>query len=244
MYFKTAEFAEPSPWLYYLVTGKGNFLVKKTNLYSSVTEARVLPGLLEQESSLSLRFPKVPREIMEKMYGFFDAVYQQWEGEAVVFLYYAPESKEFRLAVPPQTLFRYRTLSGFWRTAQRVEYGYCPRPEGFLKLGDAHSHADLPAFFSCADDNDDKEDGLRITIGNLDRARPDVKVSFVVNRTRFILHPEDVIEEFSTPLPPPQEWLARVSCQEEHQRINRSIANQVREVRVNGQERHWRGKDD
>jgi hypothetical protein len=214
IHFKTKDFTEPATGLYYLVTARGNFLVKKTNLYTSVTQADTIPGLLGQKESLSLRLPRLPREIVEQMYGFFDAVFRMWDGEAIVFLYYSPETGSFRIEPPPQTLFRYKSFAGFWRTEMSVTYGYLQRPEGYIKLGDAHSHADLPAFFSCIDDEDDKEDGLRITLGNLDRSRPDVSASFIVNGARFPLNPEDVLEDFSTPSPPPQEWLERVTVKE------------------------------
>lgn len=223
--FKTTDFTEPAASLYYLVTADGNFLVRKTGLFASVTEARVIPGLLEQRESLTLNLPRVPRSIMERMYDFFDAVHTRWGGEAIVFLYYSPEKRSFRLAVPPQTLFRYQTISGFWRTEMRVVYGWLPRPEGFIKLGDAHSHGDLPAFFSCTDDKDDRDDGLRITLGRLDRSRPDVEVSFVVNGTRFILNPEDALEDFFDPVPPPPEWLERVTCQMEDSGSGRKAEN-------------------
>jgi len=73
----------------------------------------------------------------------------------------------------------------------------------------------MPAFFGCADDKDDVEDGLRIVMGQLDRSRPDIRVSFVIGRTRFILDPKDVIEDFATTIEPPPEWLDRIFCREE-----------------------------
>ncbi len=238
VYFKTEDFTEPATDIYYLITARSNFLVKKTNLFTSVTQAEVIPGLLGQKESLSLRLPRLPREIVEQMYGFFDAVFQMWDGEAIVFLYYSPETGDFKIEPPPQTLFRYKSFAGFWRTEMRVTYGYLQRPEGYIKLGDAHSHADLPAFFSCKDDEDDKEDGLRITLGNLDRSRPDVSASFVVNGARFTLNPEDVLEDFSTPAPPPQEWLERITVKE------RRHSSSEKEVNQNGKEERFDEEND
>ncbi len=238
VYLKTEDFAEPASGPYYLVTARGNFLVKKTNLFTSVTPAEVIPGLLGQKESLSLRLPKLPQEIVEQMYGFFDAVFQMWDGEAIVFLYYSPETGSFKIEPPPQTLFRYKSFAGFWRTEMRVTYGYLQRPEGYIKLGDAHSHADLPAFFSCTDDEDDKEDGLRITLGNLDRSRPDVSASFIVNGARFTLNPEDVLEEFYEPAPPPQEWLERVTV-----KVKRYSSSE-KEVSQNGKEERFDEEND
>lgn len=213
-YLNTPGLAEPADAIYYLVAANGTFLVNKTPLYTSITEARGVPGLLPREPAVRLAVPRVPRKLMERVYGFFQAVYQRWGGEAVVFLYYAPASQGFGVAVPPQTLRRHQVY-GRWRTEPRVAYGYVPRAAGYVKLGDAHSHADLPAFFSNTDDRDDQQDGLRIVLGELHRLRPDVKVSvsFVAQGKRFILKPEEVLENFSMPLTPPRAWLDRVTCQ-------------------------------
>jgi hypothetical protein len=212
VYLKTEEFCEPGENIYYLLTGSGAFVAQKNELYSSLTQARMIPGLIQQKPYLSLSLPKMPGELFGRMYGFFEAAYQRWEGEAVVFIFYSPQSQEYRLDVPPQTLFRHRTLKGGWRTERKVAYSYLERPAGFIKLGDAHSHGDLPAFFSCADDEDDVEDGLKITMGRLDEEEPDLKVSFMVNGTRFNLNPENLIEDFSQPIRPSQEWLERITC--------------------------------
>lgn len=210
-YFKTDEISEPAAPCYHLVTASGTFLVRKTALFSSVTSAGAIPGLAPEEESCRLFFPPVPRAVMEQLYGFFQAAYDEWGGEAVAVLHYAPESRSFAIAVPPQLLFRQRWSDG-WRTEKRVVYGHVPRPKGFLKLGDAHSHADFPAFFSCTDDQDDAEDGLRIVLGDLDRLEPSISVSFIASGTRFTLRPEDILEGLSAPITPPQEWMERIVC--------------------------------
>lgn len=211
LYLKTPEFAEPSASLSYLVASNGVFLVQKSALFTSITKAQEIAGLLPQETSCRLFFPRIPQGILEQVYGFFQAVYIRWQGEAIVFLYYAPDRHAFRLDVPPQTLFRYRSLSGRWRTEMKVAYEALPRPPGFIKLGDIHSHANLPAYFSGADDDDDLEDGLHVVIGNLHRVQSDVRVSFVTNGARFLLEPEEVLEPFSRPVPPPRQWMRQVT---------------------------------
>jgi hypothetical protein len=97
----------------------------------------------------------------------------------------------------------------------RVLYGYHPRADGFLKVGDVHSHAGMPAFHSATDDHDDLETGLHLTLGRLDRTRPEVSASFVAHGVRFLLRPEDVVEDFAVPLTPPRKWLERVACRVE-----------------------------
>ena len=211
VYLKTAGTAEPADLFHYLVASNGVFLVKDTGLYRAVTEMPGVAGLERLKASLVLRVPKIPRDIVERIYGFFDYAWRNWNGEAVAFVYYAAGSGEFQADVPPQRLYRYRSLHG-WRTERRVEYDFHPRPPGFLKLCDFHSHADMPAFFSATDDYDDREDGLRVVMGRMNRVVPDVRASFVAAGTRFTLGVEEVMEGFSHPAPVPAEWTRRLVC--------------------------------
>ena len=219
LFLKSTEFEEPDASAYYLLAANGVFLVKKGGIFSSVTEAPLV-GLGRQRPSLRLGFPKVPRELLERMYGFFRYAYEQFDSEAVVFLYYSPEQGIFHADAPPQVVTRYRTYHG-WRTAGNVEYGTMSRPHGFLKLGDAHSHGESPAFFSPTDDRDDGEDGLRIVMGALHRSPPEVRVSFIASGTRFRLEPHEVLEDFIEPTRPPDEWTERIECRYEDVRIQR-----------------------
>jgi PRTRC genetic system protein A len=214
VYPKTSDLVDPGGSAYYLVAENGVFLVKQAGLFTSVTRARTVAGLQKQAPSLSLLFPRLPRRLVEQVYGFFRLAYERFDGEAVVLLYYSSERGEFHADAPPQWLTRRWTCRG-WRTEGRVEYRAPPRPEGFLKLGDAHSHGGSAAFFSGLDDRDDREDGLRIVMGRLDRPRPEVRVSFVANGTRFRVRPRQVLESFNDAVPPPKEWIRRVTCRYE-----------------------------
>jgi hypothetical protein len=219
LYWKAPEFEDPTDSTYYLLAANGVFLVKKAGIFSSITEAPVR-GLEWQRASVSLAFPKVPRDLLQRIYGFFQYAYEEFDGEAVVLLYYCPEQATFHAEAPPQRLTRYLTHHG-WRTEGNVEYSAIPRPHGFLKLGDAHSHGEAPAFFSGTDDHDDGEDGLRIVMGGLHRPRPEIRVSFVASGTRFRLEPEDVLEGFTEAAPPPEAWISRIECRHEDAQILR-----------------------
>ena len=214
VYMKTGAAEEPSPTIYYLLARNGVFLVKKTALFSAATRVDTLVGFEPHQEALDLGVPRVPRRILEAAYGFFLEVYQRWEGEAIALLYYSPQARKFQIAIPPQSLYRYRTVRG-WRTESRLTYGTFPRPEGFLKLGDIHSHADMPAFFSATDDRDDSEDGLRIVLGQIDRRPPDIAVSFVTGGARFYLQREEACEPFTEAAPPPPHWMEQVTCTDE-----------------------------
>jgi hypothetical protein len=212
---KTGKPPDPSLSLFYLVAASGVFLVKKSGLYFSVTRTEKILGLADQDEELILKFPRVPRQLMATVYGFFRQVFRLYQGEAVALIFYSPEQKRFRVGVPPQKLFRYQSC-GRWRTEGRVVYGHYPRPDGFLKLGDIHSHGDEPAFFSNIDAEDDaKQDGLRIVLGHMDRESPDMEVSFVAGGTRFALQPHDAVEPFAEACSPPPSWIERVSCRSE-----------------------------
>ncbi len=214
LHVHTGDLGEPDDRIHYRVASNGFFLVDRNPLFTSVTPAMSVPGLAPLTASLRLAVPRVPRLVMERVYGFFRAVHEAFAGgEAIVFIQYAPASRTFGLAVPPQTLFRHRQASGRWWSEARVAYGYLPPRDGSVRLGDAHSHGSHSAHFSPTDDHDDAGAvGLRIVLGRVDEPRPEVAVSFVAHGTRFRLRPEDAIEDFSLALPPPRRWIRRVRC--------------------------------
>lgn len=218
-FLKTGDLPEPQLPLYYLLAANGLFMVRKTELFTSVSRVFRPQGLGWQDPALALAFGKVPRAVMEQVYGFFDWAWRRWCSEAIVFLYYSPSAGVFRVDAPPQTIYLCRRL-GAWRAEGRVAYRSMPRPDGFLKLGDLHSHGAHPAFFSMQDDRDDCEEGLKIVMGHIDRRRPETEVSFVAGRHRFPLRSSETFEQFAVPLEPPREWIERFSCEYERDEEN------------------------
>jgi hypothetical protein len=209
-YRKTPDFREPEDSVYYLLAAEGVFTVKKTPLFCAVTRAERVAGLESQEDHVTLSIPLVPARVMEMAFGFFDEIYRCCGGEAIVILYYAPKLRRYRIAVPPQDVTLYRVHFG-WRARMHLRYRTLPRPEGYLKLGDIHSHGGYPANFSRTDDHDDHEDGLRLILGRLNRAKPEISASFVTGGVRFLLDHEKVHEPFVRSLPPPPKWMDRVT---------------------------------
>jgi hypothetical protein len=215
IYVKNRDFREPRDPVYLLVAGNGTFLVKKMGLYSaSVRPDGSVLGLLNHTEDLTREFGRVPYSLMCRVLGFFRAAFCQHGGEAIVFLYYSKDTRSFCIKVPPQQIYS-SAATGSKDSTSHVVYESCERPPQYVKLGTVHSHAGFPAFHSFIDDRDEEhEDGLHITIGEVDRARPDVSVSFVVNGRRFMLHPDDVLagHERYAPLLPPDSWLSKISC--------------------------------
>ena len=72
-----------------------------------------------------------------------------------------------------------------------------PAPSGKLRVGTIHSHAEAEAFHSPVDDGDEEhDDGLQVTVGNLDGPFS-LSCSLVVDGRRFSLRSREVFESLS-----------------------------------------------
>jgi hypothetical protein len=205
------ELAHP---VYYQVAANGLFLVRDTPLYRATTRVTTgVPGLHPSREELVVRFPPLPVALVEPILAFFREVYERWTGEAIVLLFLCPESGEYRALVPPQEIPGYRDAWGRPRAYLRLRYGSVARPEGFVRFGSIHSHAELPAGASCTDLEDEEHgDGLHVVYGRIDRDAPARSAACVVSGRRFDLEPELVVPECRVPdTPAPREWLEQVS---------------------------------
>jgi hypothetical protein len=210
---KKPDTVEPSAKIHYEVASNGLFQVRKTVFYRVVTRTEgPIPGLLPEKERLELRCPRLPAALLEKVLAFFLEVYRVHRGEAVVILFYDPESQRFRVGVPPQTIPGYFRVDGRWQPLYRLNYEGVKSPPGFLRLGTIHSHGDMHAYSSSVDCDDERyEDGLHIVFGNLDRPVLSRSAAFAANGVRFPLDPDAVLEpasaRASTARP---DWMARV----------------------------------
>ena len=209
---KTKVTVEPAATIQYLLADNGKFQVRDTPLHRSVTRVDSVPGLLPEHEQLRLKLPRLPRGHMEEVVALFEDVYRRWKGEAMVFLLFAPATREYRIAVPPQTLPGRRRLDGRWIADLAVHYGSVDRPPGFFLAGSVHSHAELPAGASGRDCDDEQyEDALHIVVGSLEDANLTVSASFVTGGVRFPVAPSEVLEPFvRAPRAARPDWIARV----------------------------------
>jgi hypothetical protein len=211
--FKKAGGRDPEASIYYEVAANGIFQVRDTGTYRAVTRAPTdVPGLLPEKERVELLFPRLPALLLEEAFGFFREVYRCHGGESIVILFYRPDTREFRVDAPPQTLPGYRNWRGEWRASLRLDYDEAPRPPGFLRFGTIHSHADMAAYSSFTDCQDEQyHDGLHVVYGHVQTSYPSRSACFVAGGTRFPLKPEDVLEPLaSLNRPARPEWLARV----------------------------------
>lgn len=204
--------------LFYEVAGNGIFQVRETDGYRSVTRIfGGVPGLLPARECVELRCPRLPARLLAPVLAFFREVHARWGGEAIVLLFYDGRSGEFRIGVPPQTVWLRRDANGGLRAAYHLDYRAAERPEGFVRFGSIHSHSALPAVASQIDHDEERfEEGLHVIYGSFSSARLTRSACFVAGGVRFPLPPENVLEECEVPLDPaPSEWLARLELRQE-----------------------------
>ena len=214
---KTGDQEEPAAAIHYVAASNGLFHVSKTPFYRAVTRTPgPVPGLLPEEESLRLDCPPLPAALIEEVLAFFADVHRVHDGEAIVILFYDHSSGRYRVGVPPQTVSGYYRSDGRWRAYYQLKYGSVARPEGFLRVGTIHSHADLPAYSSAVDCDDERfEDGLHIVFGELDRAQPSRSVAFASNGKRFPLAAATWLEPAWVPERPARaDWMACVERKE------------------------------
>lgn len=215
---RTGERYRAPARLYYEVAANGIFQVRDADGYRAVTRVfGGVPGLLPGRECVELRCPRVPAPLLARVLAFFREVHERWGGEAIVLLFYDGRSGEFRIGVPPQTVWLRRDAQGGLRAAYRLDYRAVARPPGFVRFGSIHSHSALPAVASELDHEEERfEDGLHAIYGSFACERLTRSACFVAGGVRFPLAPEDVLEECDVPADPaPRAWLGRVRLREE-----------------------------
>lgn len=214
---KTEAAPPPRGQIYYEIAENGVFQVRQTPLYRAVIRTQgPIPGLLPSREELVIRFPRLPRMQVEDVLAFFHEIYRRYCGEAVVIIFYCPERGRYRLVAPPQTVPGRWRRDGRWQADLAVRYDNVPRPEAFLRFGTMHSHADLPAFASGLDCDDERyEDGLHVVFGSFGQPMISVEAAFVAGGVRFKVPAGDVLESSDIPdRPARRDWVARVKTED------------------------------
>lgn len=199
MYYKTEDFEEPEDKIYYLLASNGIFLCKTTPFFKSVTEVKEMPGLEKAKNRLVMTLPsRISNQLLGKILAFFRWAYETHKSEAIVLLYWSDGSKEY-VAIPPEQDVSPAALA----------YKLPATPKGMTRVGTIHSHAGFSAFHSCTDIKDEEnEDGLHITIGNVDTA-PTYSAAFVADGIRFPIGANHVAVFPEVPLV--KEWTESVT---------------------------------
>jgi hypothetical protein len=204
--------AEP---VFYTLASNGLFVCRNHEFFSSCAPAPDWPSeLAEEHAFLELRYPRLPQRLFELIVGFFARVGADHGGEAAVLLAWDRNMRRIRPIVPSQRA----TVSRSWRgTCYPIglEYETPDLPAGWSLIGDVHSHVDEAAYASGTDKRDELyRPGLHIVVGRISFEPPELHIEAVVDRTRFRVAPELVIEGYekrSSRIPPA--WLNKVKVE-------------------------------
>jgi hypothetical protein len=193
---------EDMPWpedsVFYVLASDGLFLCRNFRFYRSCVPARGFPReLAKQRKFLRVRYPRVPRELLEQAVGFFAEVADRHNAEASVVLAVDTGTDRVHLLVPEQRATVYKSWYGN-QYPVGVHYDLpSPLPEGWLIFGDIHSHVDGAAYASYTDKADERyRAGLHIVVGRIRREPPEFHVEATVDGARFHVDPAYVLEGY------------------------------------------------
>ena len=217
IYLKTGdgESAPADESCYYLLTSSGLFIGRNQPFMRSLVPSRNWPGELEpQKASLTLRYPKVPADLLGRIVGFFWTVAQRHGAEAAVLLAFNEATGQITPIVPDQT----GTIGCGWHGEPYPIGLHYEIPiqldDGLRIIGDIHSHAFEPAYASSIDVHDEVyRPGLHVVAGRLDRDPPEWHVEYVVDGTRFPFAAESVLDlegYTGRTVPAEPDWLDRL----------------------------------
>ena len=204
------------PKLFYLLSSSGLFKCRNHEFFRSCVPAQRGPAELSgQEPFLQCAFPRIPRELFERVVGFFDRIRELHNAEASVLLAYDRENEAVEVVVPDQTATVSRYSGGRQYPLGLHYYPPTDLPPGWVLFGDIHSHVDLAAYSSATDVHDETHSaGLHIVVGRLYREPAEVHVEAVVDGERFQLRFDDVVEGYQARSSDvPDEWLDRVEVE-------------------------------
>lgn len=194
-YLKDKDFKDPPENIYYLLASSGLFKVTKTAFFQASTltfaprRDRKLGILRAHKEELKLGLSKkIPFGIFKSALDFFRERCRTKKEEAFGLIYWMIAAEKYKLV-----LRKSKKMSV--ATPVSVEAFVGRAPKGMIRVGDMHSHALWPAFHSRLDDDDeDHDDGLHLTVGEVLDKKPSVSCSVVVDGVRFLVSPKDIFE--------------------------------------------------
>jgi hypothetical protein len=224
VYLKTdATTPRPEDSEFFWVTRDGIFFCRNHPFFrTDLPSKRPVKALASHEPSCFFQYPKVTQGQLEFIVGFFDRVYETYQSEAVVLLYWDLLKKRYKLWIPDQEA----TVREFWdgdRVPEDVRYTMpMQMPPHYLLVGDIHSHGNLSAYSSYTDKLDEKyRDGVHGVVGKIDRDPPEFHLEFCVDGARFGLEFDDLFTGYGQRRKMiPRKWLDKVKV--EMERVKRS----------------------
>lgn len=127
------------------------------------------------ESSPMIRWKKnkIPYDLWGSIVRFMLDSYKHLDAEAMITLFYNPESGEWAAHAFPQTTFGMSVETDQSTKEYKEQRSLFPSP--FIELGSVHHHCKVSAFASGTDKEDEIDrDGLHITLGHMDQRELDI----------------------------------------------------------------------
>jgi hypothetical protein len=122
------------------------------------------------KASIDWKGPKIPPEVWNEVLSFFQWCYDTYKSECQVRLFVSPTHQTWKAYAFPQeakTGMTARELDNEEKNRQRAELNL--NPPDWYYFGTVHHHCSTGAFQSGTDEtNEQDQDGLHITIGNMD----------------------------------------------------------------------------
>ena len=175
----------PEDGTFYVVSADGIYLKKSNVVGSALVRVEGIGFLQEVEPEASYCLENLSAELTSAIAAFFFAIYKRYSGaEAVVILYYNPDTQDLIARAPAQVV-----------AVDELDYGRDEVIDGYLQVGTVHSHGAGDAYHSCVDIRDERDfDGIHCTFGDMGDEAISISCTMVFNGTRFQVDPLDVFD--------------------------------------------------
>lgn len=133
------------------------------------------------KATIDWKGPKIPLEEWNKVLSFFQWCYDTYKSECQVRLYVSPTLQTWKAYAYPQEAKTGMTAHELDNEAKREQHAALGlQPPDWFAFGTVHHHCAAGAFQSSTDtQNEESQDGLHITIGNMDnKAKYDIHARF------------------------------------------------------------------
>jgi hypothetical protein len=195
VYFLEEGVKLPDSGMFYVITKDGVYLHKHTRIGSAFTKVNGVAhlGTLDAEKP-KFNLPKVPIRIIAQAHRFFSQVFEKYNSESYLTLYYSEKFNDYRLWCPSQTVSH---GSVNYDLKDQIDFKERTADQWQI-VGTIHSHCDFSAFHSGIDIDDEEQfDGIHITLGHVNRTEISIASSFVIGKNRQTLEPVDCIADLA-----------------------------------------------
>jgi hypothetical protein len=195
----------PEKGNYYLIAGNGIFLHKDNGSFVALVPVGNISFLpdLTMSSFLKWNLPKIPSELIHQIKFFFAAVFEKYNAESVVNLFFDFTNKNWKVEVTKQYVshggVKYQRKAATSNSdettkAQAAKTGINDL-QRWVRIGTIHSHCDFNAYHSPTDVEDEEDfDGLHCTFGYVNKDDFTISASVVANGYRQKINPMIVME--------------------------------------------------